>query len=332
MGNMSFGQRSLAAIKRFRERYYPSLFLSAIARPCFLAAQVVERQIRCKIRKNGISLRLPNGRRLKLARNAGIGFASGLYWNGFENYEAATSRTLRFFFERVNTFVDVGAHIGFYSLLAGHWNPHLRVLAFEPVPQIFAQLQANIRANELSERVTPLQIALSDKTGTDTLYLPPSDGTEDSEATGTLVSNGWQRRKQSAEFEVSTSRFDDFERDHPMKVDVIKIDVEDFEAAVLRGMQATIDRDRPFIVCEILPREHGNRETLKVLADLGYTPYWITPTGYIKVSRLDFERHGSLDFLLSPVSSELEVIDRVEKLWNLRRERISALQVAQAAT
>ena len=331
MGELNFRQSAWRAVKRWRERYYPSLLLSSIARPWFMAARLVEEQIRLKVRRNGVAVALPNGSRLRLARNAGVGFATGLYWNGFENYEPATSRTLRFFFERISTFVDVGANIGFYSLLAGHWNPQLHVVAFEPVPHIFHQLEANIRANKLSNRVTPFQIALSDKTGTDIFYLPPSDASHECEMTGTLVANGWQRRKRSAEIEVRTSRFDDFEREHPMKVDLIKIDVEDHEAAVLRGMQGVLKRDRPFVVCEILPREHGNRETLQVLKDIGYTPYWITPTGYIKVSRLDFERRGSLDFLLSPVASELEVVDDVEKLWTLYGEHFSAPQTARVA-
>ena len=55
-------------------------------------------------------------------------------------------------------------------------------------------------------------------------------------------------------------RFDDYERSHPMRVDLMKIDVEDFEADVLEGMHDTIERDQPFIICEILPRnkEHRN--------------------------------------------------------------------------
>lgn len=331
MRKRNFTNSMLQGVRRWREKYYPSLFLSNLARPCFLAARVVEEQIRRKVRRNGVSVELPNGRRLKLARDAGIGFASGLYWNGFENYEPPTSRTLRFFFERVKTFVDVGANIGFYSLLAGHWNPHLRVVAFEPVPDIFAHLEANIRENNLSDRVSVFQIALSDSTGTATFYLPPSDGTAECEMTGTLVDNGWQRRKQSAEIGVRTSRFDDFERENPLKADLIKIDVEDFESAVLGGMRATIERDRPFIVCEILPREHGNRETLIVIESLGYTPYWITPSGYVKVSRLEFDRRGSLDFLLSPVAGNMEIVDDVEKLWKLYQEQLSAPQVAKAA-
>jgi len=58
------------------------------------------------------------------------------FWNGLEGFEPDTSRTLRFFFETTATFVDVGANYGFYSLLAALWNQVLRVVAFEPVPQM----------------------------------------------------------------------------------------------------------------------------------------------------------------------------------------------------
>jgi len=103
-------------------------------------------------------------------------------------------------------------------------------------------------------------------------------------------------------------RFDDFERAHPMKVDLIKIDVEDFEAGVLAGMEQTIRRDRPFIICEILPRLHRNERTRQIIESLGYTPYWITRAGLVRVSRFDFERRSSQDFLLSPVSVPGEVV------------------------
>jgi hypothetical protein len=47
---------------------------------------------------------------------------------------------------------------------------------------------------------------------------------------------------------------------------------------------------------------------------LGYTPYWITPSGYIRVSHFDFHRQ-STDFLLSPVSVPNEVVTDLEVLW-----------------
>jgi FkbM family methyltransferase len=130
------------------------------------------------------------------------------------------------------------------------WNPDLRVVAFEPVPQIYRALRRNVALNGLEKQVSAHQLALADRSGPATFYLPSSES-RDSETTGTLVADSWQSRQDSPTIAVETVRFDDFERTHPMKVDLVKIDVEDFEAGLLAGMERTIRRDRPFIVCEI---------------------------------------------------------------------------------
>ena len=141
------------------------------------------------------------------------------------------------------------------------------------------------------------------------------------ESTGTLASDSWQSRKGSPRIEVETVRFDEYETRHPMRVDLIKIDVEDFEADVLEGMQGIITRDRPFIVCEILPRLHGNQRTRKIVEALNYQPYWITSAGYVRVPRFDFGRGNFTDFLLSPVSTTDIVLDKLDVLWDLKQRR-----------
>ena len=83
-------------------------------------------------------------------------------------------------------------------------------------------------------------------------------------------------------------------------------------------MRATIMRDRPFIVCEVLPRAHRNQRTREMVEALNYQPYWITPTGYVRVSQFDFNRGSFTDFLLSPVSTPDTVIDNLNVLWDLK--------------
>jgi hypothetical protein len=114
-------------------------------------------------------------------------------------------------------------------------------------------------------------------------------------------------------------KFDECEGLHPMHVDLVKIDVEDFEADVLQGMHATIMRDRPFIVCEVLPRPHRNQRTREIVEGLNYQPYWITPTGYVRVPHFDVSRGSFTDFLLSPVSTADTVIDDLSVLWSLKQ-------------
>ncbi len=199
------------------------------------------------------------------------------------------------------------------------WNPNLKVTAFEPVPPIFSGLKKNVLLNRLESRVPCEHVALSSKSGKATLFLPKGE-TLDLETTGTLVASSWQATKASPLLiDVETIRFDEYESRHPMCVDLIKIDVEDFEADVLEGMQKIIIRDLPFIVCEILPRAHKNERTLKMLKALQYQAYWITPVGYIRVSTFDFNRRHFTDFLLSPVSTPDEVLVNLDVLCDLKK-------------
>lgn len=308
-----------AALRKAREGYFFSRILSTPAKPVHWFCSRLARQIEMKVKRNGVALRLPNGATMRMARDAGIGLASSLYWHGIDGHERETSRTLRFFFERSAGFVDAGANYGFYSVLGALWNPALRVVAFEPLGPIFAGLRKNVALNQLEPRVRCENMALSSQTGTATLYLP-SGGGRDLESTATLSLHSWQVRQKAQPVEVQAMRLDDYELQHPMKVDLVKIDVEDFEADVLLGMERIIRRDQPFIVCEILPRnrEHKNERTRQAIQKLGYTPYWITDSGFIRVSHFDFERSFT-NFLLSPVVGDREIVNDPAVLCELRQ-------------
>jgi FkbM family methyltransferase len=305
-------------LKRWRDNYYLSLLLAYSLKPLWFISSKAALQIEQKVRKNGITIRLPNGNSMSIARDSGIGMASLLFWHGLDGYEPETSRTLRILFERAATFVDVGANCGLYSILGALWNPNLAVTAFEPVPPIFSRLKKNVLLNRLEGRVHCENIALSSTSGKATLFLPKGESL-DFETTGTLVEASWQATKADPQLlEVETLRFDEYEARHPMRVDLMKIDVEDFEADVLEGMREVVARDRPFIVCEILPRAHRNLRTSKLVEALNYQSYWITPVGYIKVPAFDCSRAGYTDFLLSPVSTSETVLKSLDVLWDLK--------------
>jgi len=87
-----------------------------------------------RLRKNSAAIELPNGRNLRFARDVGFAFSSVLFWKGLDGFEPETSRTLRFFFERSATFVDVGANYGYYSILGALWNPAVVVTSLLASP------------------------------------------------------------------------------------------------------------------------------------------------------------------------------------------------------
>ncbi len=314
-------RRLTKLLKLWRDNYFVSSLLAYSLKPLQLVSAEIERNIRQSVRKNGITIPLPNGKQMSIGKNAGIAFSSLLFWHGLDGHEPETSRTLRFLFERAATFIDVGANCGFYSILGALWNPSLEIVAFEPVPAIFSGLQKNVLLNGVEKRVRCENIALSSKSGRATFFLPKSEDL-DIESSGTLTTGGWQTTKVSPHIlDVEGIRFDEYESSHPMCVDLIKIDVEDFEADVLQGMQEVIRRDQPFIVCEILPRPHRNMRTCKIIEALNYQPYWITSAGYIRVPNFDFSRSHFADFLLSPVSTADTVLNNLEVLLDLRNSQ-----------
>jgi hypothetical protein len=187
-------------LKRWRDNYYVSQLLAYSAKPLrFISAQA-SLNLEQKVRKNSVTIRLPNGKNMSIGRNSGIGIASLLFWHGLDGYEPETSGTLRFFFERAATFIDVGANCGLYSVLGALWNSSLQVIAFEPVVPIFDSLRKNVLVNRLEDRIRCENMALSCESGRATLFLPAGEGL-DVESTGTLVSDSWQCRKGSPRLE-----------------------------------------------------------------------------------------------------------------------------------
>lgn len=152
--------------------------------------------------------------------------------------------------------LDVGANVGFYSLLAARAAGKAgRVVAFEPLQRNVERLRRHLELNHLSE-VEVIQAAVSDSSGVRWF----SKG--EYEATGRLDSSG--------EIEVAALSLDDFHAQGKLpRVDVIKIDVEGAELEVLRGAARVLTALRPCLVVE-LHNPEMDRECPAFLRRLGY--------------------------------------------------------------
>ena len=129
-----------------------------------------------------------------------------------------------------SVIVDVGAYIGIYSLVAAAVNPRALVFGFEPVSRNFEAFEANCALN--ATNVTPIRAAVGDRDGFADLFL-----SEDP----TIASLG--RSQGPVQERVPVCTLKTWFRDNSLdQMDLMKIDVETFEPAVLAGMGDLLGR------------------------------------------------------------------------------------------
>jgi FkbM family methyltransferase len=156
-------------------------------------------------------------------------------------------------------YVDVGAHVGTHTVFFAKICNSERVHAFEPLPSAFKRLQANVRLNDVADRVVLHQLALTSQTCDVVLTRGRHTSLVPTPRQGELPANTHV---------VPGRRLDDLVRDH---VVLIKIDVEGMEPAVLDGARRLIRQSRPVIFAEAATaREHA--AVCRVLRPLGYVP------------------------------------------------------------
>lgn len=129
--------------------------------------------------------------------------------------------------------LDVGANVGGYSLLFARWAGTAgRVYAFEPAPEAYSGLQQHIVMNGLAATVHAHQMAVSDTVGEVAFSATGSQGNNH------LLMEGEQAN--ASVIHIPCTTIDQFCAAEGLQPDFIKIDVEGFELAVLRGAERTI--------------------------------------------------------------------------------------------
>lgn len=136
-------------------------------------------------------------------------------------------------------FLDIGAHWGFYALLAHKMGWFERIVAFEPDPANYAQLQANLFLNQASTAIEALKLAASDREATFGLQVDNRNrgGTQ-------LVPAGRDTITCRA---VRIDKVLDFAG----KLLVVKMDVETHEEAALDGLIALLAKNHCVLQMEV---------------------------------------------------------------------------------
>lgn len=174
-----------------------------------------------------------------------------LFWKKAENFEY--TNIFIGLIGKVSTFFDVGANIGYYSILGCKINPSLTVFAFEPSTGVFIYMCENLKINRLLENVTVEPIALSDVNGKIDFYEMRNEKFPTIYNLSGEHNIGAKTDRITNKVKIESTTLDTYLSEIKINsVDLIKLDTEGAEYQILKGATKTIDTHKPIVICETL--------------------------------------------------------------------------------
>ncbi len=196
---------------------------------------------RFNLHKERFVKKLPNGLLMEVSANDHI--EKYLFWYGA--YEKKEVTTMQALLTADSVVVDIGANIGYYSLMAAEKVTAGRIYSFEPVTKNLGKIERNISLNKFTV-IHPIQTAISNVSGSTTIYISADDN---SGMSGLRTAENFSGQSET----VKCLTLDEAVIEYNLpKINLIKIDVEGSEVNVLKGMMKIITEQKPIILIEVL--------------------------------------------------------------------------------
>lgn len=260
-------------------------------------------------------IKLTEGKQMIFHANPTSNLLRVLFWKGIEGFEYAPYKVFVELAKNSQMCFDIGANIGYYSLVAKVFNPNVKVHGFEPLPSANKYFKINVQLNKFGH-IHVHQVALTNFNGRAKFYsnLNPrfpnekdhlyGDNSLNTEATGNIA---------KIEFDVITQTLDDFVSKNLSsneKIDLIKMDTEGTENLVLEGGSNVLMLHRPVIMCEVI-KGFIERELEDILRKFNYIYYEVKEKVLVKVDSLKVES-GKTDFFFVPLEKQ-EMMSDISK-------------------
>ena len=188
-----------------------------------------------------------------------------------------------------DTFCDIGAHYGYFTMLASKLvGTRGKVVSFEASTTNYSILHKNTLDKS---NVTTLNKAATDTPGTIEFYEFPNLYSEYNSIDATQFENeAWFKKFKPKKIQIEAINVGNFFQESDTHPSIIKIDVEGAEEKVMKGLSTYLEQHAPVIIMEYLSAERGNEAHQKAIAILAQCQY--------KIFTLNNE--GQLDPCLDP--------------------------------
>jgi FkbM family methyltransferase len=224
-----------------------------------------------------------------------------LFWYGF--YEKEVGDLLKKSVKPGDVFLDLGANIGYFSLLVANNSPSVKVISFEPVADLFQNMNNNISLNNI-KNISTINVAVGEINEEKELFVSAPDNMG--------MSSFKQPENYSGKNErVKVVTIDDwFKTSGLTRIDIIKLDIEGSELAALKGMKEVLQEQKAVLIVEINP---GTLSMFKLKPSDIYD--------YLK--QLNFEgflilENGILEYLAQPE------INQTTNVLFIHKEKVNA--------
>lgn len=198
-------------------------------------------------------------------RHHGFSMENSIFWTGLTGeYESVSFKLWILLSKKADVVLDIGANTGIYSLIAKTVNANNDVYAFEPIPRTFKKLQYNNSLNNYN--ISCLEMAASNSDGTAEI----NDWPDDNPYSATISKDFKPSNSKPIPLTIKTIRIDSFIRERNiLKIDLVKLDVETYEAEVLQGFGVYLEKFRPTFLIEIL-NDHLGKQIEDIFKDKNY--------------------------------------------------------------
>lgn len=222
------------------------------------------------------------------------GSAAQVYYRTFSSPHLARAMTDSL--EPGMSMLDIGAHVGEYSLLAATLvGLHGQVHAIEPQPELAELIGHNAKLNAI-ENVQVHAVAVADRTGTSHFEADGSSG------------GGWLRRGPNGSSATPCTTLDELVATVGGRVDFVKLDAAGNELSVLAGGRRALSGAAPRIAYKLYhPRiaterfGHDSLRALEVLAGYGYEQRLLTEAPSRVRGAADVMEHLGSDWYSVPI-------------------------------
>jgi FkbM family methyltransferase len=209
--------------------------------------------------------------------------ATDIYLTGGKSHDSEI-RLAKFLIRNLkpgDTFMDIGGHYGYFTLLGSHLvGKDGSVHSFEAAPKTFSILKKNASGHS---NISIYNSAVSDEAGDLTFYEFPNLYSEyNSLDVDQFKNESWFSEFKPKEIKINSVVPDQFLAEYSIQPNVLKIDVEGAEYKVINGLKNHLSSHQPIVVIEYLSDERGNeahRQAEKLLKSLGYSAFIIDNQG-----------------------------------------------------